>query len=217
MSKKNGILITLEGGDGVGKTTMASSLRARLDALAIKSLLVREPGGTKISEKIRSVVLDSRHFGTLLPMTEVFLFQASRAQIYGELVTPSLSRGELVIMDRSSDSSLIYQGIVRGLGRELIRQLNSFSTVNTVPDLTFLLDTPVEVSLARSKQAGVNNRIDIESIEFHQKVRQAYLQLAEEDDGNRWRVVDASRDFTLVEQEVWQTIYDFLTGSGYLL
>jgi dTMP kinase len=113
-------------------------------------------------------------------------------------------------MDRSLDSSVVYQGMVRGFGRELIDQLNAISTKNTVPDLTVLLDVPVEIGMARREQTDEQNRIDMESLDFHQKVRDAYLQLASEDTTGRWQVIDASPALEIVEEQVWQLVQPLL-------
>src|SRR3989344_9142007 len=143
-----GLLITLEGGEGGGKTTQIVRLRDKLTALGKDVIALREPGGTTVSEQIREVVLSAKNAG-MAYTTEVLLFQAARAQIYREIVLPSLAAGKVVLMDRSRDSSVVYQGIVRGFGRQLIDGLNNISTDSTYPDITYLLDVPVEIGLAR--------------------------------------------------------------------
>ena len=200
-----GFLITLEGGEGGGKTTQIVRLRDKLLKVGKDVVILREPGGTVISEQIRDVVLSSKNIG-MAYTTEVLLFQAARAQIYREIVLPSLEVGKIVVMDRSRDSSIVYQGMVRGFGKDLIEQLNNVSTKNTYPDLTILLDLPVEIGLKRRSQTNKIDRLDMESFDFHTKVRHAYLQLAKEDTSGRWSVIDASQDLEAVEQAVWQVV-----------
>ena len=215
MIKKNkGLLITLEGGEGGGKTTQIVRLKERLLKEGKDVIVLREPGGTVISEQIREVVLSSKNAG-MAYTTEVLLFQAARAQIYREIVLPSLELGKVVIMDRSRDSSVVYQGMVRGFGVHLIEQLNDISTKKTYPNLTFLLDIPVEIGLQRRKDSGKIDRLDMEAKDFHQRVREAYLQLAREDrekNGKkaRWRTIDARPSLAEVEESIYQEVSKFL-------
>ncbi len=203
MSK--GFLITLEGGEGGGKTTQIVRLRERLTDMGKDVIVLREPGGTVISEQIREVVLSSKNTGIAFT-TEVLLFQAARAQIYREIVLPSLDAGKVVLMDRSRDSSVVYQGYVRGFEISLIDQLNDISTKNTTPDLTLLLDLPVETGLQRRDESGKMDRLDMETKDFHQKVRDGYLDLAKKNQGGRWVVLDASGDIDSVEEEIWKVV-----------
>lgn len=212
ITMQRGTLITLEGGEGAGKSTLSYRIRSRLNGHSDNVVVLREPGGTFISEQIRDIVLNHKYAG-ISYTTEVLLFQAARAQIYSEVVIPSLEMGKTVIMDRSRDSSVVYQGMVRGFGRELINQLNDISTRHTVPDLTILLDVPVEIGLGRREEAGEDNRLDLESKQFHQNVRDAYLQLAQEDTSGRWHVVDASAPLEQVEEAVWQLVVPHLKTS----
>ncbi len=203
-SSNSGLLITLEGGEGGGKTTQIVRLRDRLTKAGKDVIALREPGGTTVSEQIREVVLSAKNAG-MAYTTEVLLFQAARAQIYREIVLPSLAAGKVVLMDRSRDSSVVYQGMVRGFGKELIDQLNDISTKKTVPNLTLLLDVPVQDGLARVTDAGNNNRMEMQGTAFHDKVRAAYLQLAKEDKTGRWQTIDASKSLDEVEAAIWQT------------
>lgn len=198
---KKGLLITFEGGEGCGKSTQIVRLRDVLTKAGQDVVVLREPGGTVISEQIREVVLSSKNIGIAFT-TEVLLFQAARAQIYREIVLPSLEAGKVVLMDRSRDSSVVYQGKVRGFGVELIEQLNNLSTKDTFPDLTILLDVPVEIGLSRRSKTGKMDRLDMEAQDFHQKVRDAYLELAKANDRKRWQVVDA----TLSIEEVFELV-----------
>ncbi|MEX0895568.1 MAG: dTMP kinase [Patescibacteria group bacterium] len=198
-----GLLITLEGGEGGGKTTQIVRLRDKLTKAGYEVIALREPGGTTISEQIRKVVLSAKNAG-IAYTTEVLLFQAARAQIYREIVLPSLKAGKIVLIDRSRDSSVVYQGMVRGFGRELIEQLNDISTKKTYPDITFLLDVPVQLGLKRRAADGGSNRMEMEDTDFHEQVRQAYLQLAKEDDSDRWRVIDAEQSINDIADELWE-------------
>jgi dTMP kinase len=203
--KNKGTLITFEGGEGGGKTTQLVRLRDRLTKVGQDVIVLREPGGTVISEQIREVVLSSKNSGIAFT-TEVLLFQAARAQIYREIVLPSLEAGKLVLMDRSRDSSVVYQGIVRGFGIEMVEKLNEISTKNTYPDLTFFLDVDVETGLQRREDSGKKNRIDMEAQTFHDQVRKGYLQLVADDDKNRWVTIDANQTIKEVEEQIWQEI-----------
>lgn len=200
-----GYLITLEGGEGGGKTTQSVRLRNKLTALGKDVVVLREPGGTTISEQIREVVLSPNNISMAFT-TEVLLFQAARAQIYREIVIPSLKAGKVVLMDRSRDSSVVYQGIVRGFGKDLIGQLNDLSTDKIYPNLTILLDLPVNVGLKRRSDSGKLDRLDMEATEFHDKVRVAYLELAKEDKTGRWVILDAAQDIDQVEANIWQAV-----------
>ena len=205
MSKKQGCLITLEGGEGGGKTTQAVRLRDKLTKAGLDVIVLREPGGTQISEQIRQVVLSSKNV-SMAYTTEVLLYQAARAQIYREIVLPSLTAGKIVLMDRSRDSSVVYQGMVRGFGKKMIEDLNNVSTKNTYPDLTILLDLKPEIGLDRVEKNGTSNRLEMEGLKFHQKVRKAYQQLAKEDKTGRWIVIDASQSIDLVADELWRVV-----------
>ena len=205
MTQQKGFLITLEGGGGGGKTTQIVRLRDRLHKAGKDIVVLREPGGTVISEQIREVVLSAKNVGIAFT-TEVLLFQAARAQIYRELVLPSMEAGKVVVMDRSRDSSVVYQGMVRGFGKKMIEQLNEISTKNTHPDLTLLLDVPVEEGLKRREDSGKQNRIDMEATDFHDKVRDAYLELANEDKSSRWHIVDAAESIEEVEEAIWKVV-----------
>lgn len=205
MGTDNGYLITLEGGEGGGKTTQIVRLRDRLTKEGKDVVVLREPGGTVISEQIREVVLSAKNVGIAFT-TEVLLFQAARAQIYREIVLPSMEAGKVVIIDRSRDSSVVYQGMVRGFGKDMIEQLNNVSTKNTYPNITLLLDIDVNTGLRRREDAGSMNRLDMEANDFHQKVRDAYLELAKEDKSNRWEIIDASKSIDEVEDKIWKVV-----------
>ena len=202
---QKGFLISFEGGEGSGKSTQIPIIAARLREKGQGVLTLREPGGSKIGEKIREIVLnpDSKEMAFT---TEVMLFQAERAQLYNEVILPALRECKIILIDRTRDSSLVYQGMVRRFGADLIEQLNTISTQNTYPDLTFLLDVSVEFGLQRRAQDGDQNRIDKENLDFHQQVREAYLQVAKENKGGRWHIIDADQTSEKVTEQIWAVI-----------
>ena len=197
MENKRGKLISFEGGERAGKTEQSKILEGRLADAGLEVVRLRE--------QIREVVLSAKN-QKLTDRTEVLLFQAARAQIYGEVVLPALSAGKVVLMDRTRDSSVVYQGMVRNMGVELIEKLNDISTQGTVPDLTILLDVSPEVGLKRRTEVSELDRIEMLNHGFHQKVREAYLELAKEDKDGRWVAVDAEAEFDQVSAEIWRIV-----------
>lgn len=202
--KKQGIFISFEGGEGAGKSVQILRLREQLEKLGKKIVMTREPGGTNISEQIREIVLSKKNMG-MAYTTEVLLYQAARAQVYRELILPALEMGKWVLADRTSDSSVVYQGMVRGFGVETIKQLNDLSTKKTYPDMTVLLDVSVETGLSRRNGTGVINRLDMESKEFHEKVRRGYLELAKQEP-KRFLVVDAGKSIEEITEIIWTAV-----------
>jgi dTMP kinase len=175
----SGMFITFEGIDHCGKTTQIRALAAWLKARSIAFVLVREPGGTAISEKIRDLLLDARHH-EMHAVTELLLFSSARAQLVREMIIPSLRNGITVIADRFFDSSTAYQGYGRGIDIAGIEHLNSMAADQLSPDLTFFLDISVNESLRRRAAAGtVADRMENAEREFHERVRQGYHSLAE--------------------------------------
>jgi dTMP kinase len=164
--------LALEGGDGSGKTTVASALEARLTARGDRVVVVREPGGTELGERVRDIVLDSDHVDR---WAEVFLFAAQRAQLAREVVVPALHSGAWVISDRSYYSSIAYQGRARGLGEETVRQINEIGLEGVEPDHVFVLVVDPGTALGRQERP---DRIGAESVEFQQEVYDAYADLA---------------------------------------
>lgn len=205
---REGFFITLEGGDGSGKTTVLGRVAAYLQNHSMPYLITREPGGIEIAEKIRSIILDPAHTA-MDARTEALLYAASRSQHLAEVVEPALKEGLTVLCDRFVDSSLVYQGYARGLGIEEVRSINQFATGGLMPDLTFYLDVDPEVGLSRiaANQDREVNRLDLESIAFHQKVREGYRQVVESDP-QRIVVLDANRPIHMVEQDIVQTLKD---------
>lgn len=173
-----GKFISLEGIDGSGKTTLKEQLRIQLEG-KYELLMVREPGGTDISEKVRELLLDVRNEG-ILPRAEALLYAAARAQVVEEIIRPALNSGKLVIADRYLDSTIAYQGYGRGLDIGFLKQLNSLCTDGLKPDLTLLLDIePAEGH--RRRQKGTLDRLEKEGLEFQTRVRNGYLKIQEEE------------------------------------
>ena len=202
--KSKGLLISFEGGKGAGKTVQIKLLAKELRRQGQEVVITREPGGTTISEQIRQVVLSPKNV-TMAFTTEVLLYQAARAQIYQELILPSLTAGKLVLCDRSRDSSVVYQGVARGFDEKLIEQLNDISTKNTYPDVVILLDLPVKTGLARRNGSKKIDRLDMEKKEFHEKVRKGYLKLAKRRSRN-WIVIDGAKSIDQVHRDILSTL-----------
>ena len=206
MSK--GFLVSLEGPEGAGKTSVLEALIPILEDRGVEVLTTREPGGVLIGEKIREVILDPSHT-EMDPKTELLLYIASRRQHLVEKVLPALAAGQLVIMDRFIDSSVAYQGFGRGLDIDAIDWLNQFATDGLKPDLTLYFDIEVEEGLARIA-ANSNrevNRLDMEGLDLHRKVRQGYLSLLERE-GNRIEKIDASLPLDQVIENTQQLLFD---------
>ena len=186
----SGRLITLEGGEGAGKSTALSFLAERLAATGAELVCVREPGGTAIGEAIRAILLDPDN-PELFAETELLLMFAARSQLVRETILPALSRGAVVLSDRFTDASFAYQGGGRGIDMGRIAELERWVT-GIKPDLTFLLDLPVQQGLERVRGRGPSDRIEHEAEEFFERMRATYLQRAASEPA-RWRVVDASQ------------------------
>lgn len=187
------MFITLEGPEGSGKTTAVEAAVKALQDKGYQIVRTREPGGTPIAEEIRNVILDKKNTA-MDPRTEALLYAASRRQHLVEKVWPALKEGKIVICDRYLDSSLAYQGGARGLGVDNVLNINLFATENTWPDLTLLFDIKPEEGLKRiaSNSSREVNRLDLEKIEFHNKVRETFLMLAKRYP-DRFVIIDASK------------------------
>ena len=202
------LFITFEGGEGCGKTVQSRALYRRLQRLAIPVLLTREPGGTPLGKKL-SHWLKWTDALDISPLTELLLFNASRAQLVAKVIRPSLENGLVVICDRYADSTTVYQGYGRGLDMAIVEATNQTATQGLKPDLTVLLDMPVEEGLAR-KSKERQDRFEQEDIAFHQRLREGYLKLAAEEP-QRWLVVDARQSKTEVREIVWQKVASLLS------
>ena len=187
------MFITLEGPEGSGKTTAVEAAVKKLEEMGYQIVRTREPGGTPIAEQIRNVILDKNNT-SMDGRTEALLYAASRRQHLVEKVWPALKEGKIVICDRYLDSSLAYQGGARGLGVEEILNVNLFATENTWPDLTLLFDIKPEIGLARINANSERevNRLDLEKLDFHNKVRETFLALAKRFP-DRYVIIDASQ------------------------
>jgi len=195
--------------DGSGKTTQMHRLAARLRASGHTVLETAEPGGPPVATKIRRIILDAAN-QELSPTTEILLYFASRAQNVDEWINPALSRGEIVLSDRFTDSSLVYQGIGRGLGVDAVRDLERIACRGLRPDLTILVDVDAEASLARARARNAANphpetRLDDESIDFHKRVWEAYHELARSEP-DRVKIVDGRADLDTIENAVWEIV-----------
>jgi dTMP kinase len=195
--------------DGSGKTTQMHRLADRLRSLGRTVLETVEPGGPPIAQKIRRILLDAAH-QELSPTAEILLYFASRAQNVDEWIRPALARGEIVLSDRFTDSSLAYQGIGRGLGVEAVIALDRIACRGLKPDLTILVDVDAEASLARARARNLaephcETRMDDQSLEFHLKVHGAYHALAKAEP-DRVKVVDGRQDIDSIEREVWRIV-----------
>ncbi len=186
-----GFFVSFEGPEGSGKTTQIRLLAEWLEATGKDVLRTREPGGTRIGDVVRGLLLDPMHT-EMCAETEILLFSAARAQIVNEKIRPHLNRGGVVLCDRFADSTLAYQGFGRRLDLERLRMITAFATGGLKPDLTICLDLPVQEGLRRKQgeDAGEWNRMERERLEFHERVRQGFLTLAG-DEPERWVVIDA--------------------------
>jgi dTMP kinase len=193
-----GKFITLEGGEGAGKSLNLGFVRDFLARRGVRVVMTREPGGTALGEKVRSILLGD---GEIRPETELLLVYAARAQHVAEVIRPALLRGDWVLCDRFSDASFAYQGGGRGLAVPAIQSLENWIVGDCRPDLTLLLDMPVTVGQARIQGRGAPDRFETEEIAFFERVRMAYLQRAKSE-SERIKVVDASLDLASVQAQI---------------
>ena len=199
------MFITLEGPEGSGKTSHIKPLVEWLIAQRYKVFATREPGGTNIGEQIRNVIHDLKNT-EMHPRTETLLYQAARAQIVEQVIRPKLAEGTIVISDRYYDSTIAYQGYGHQQNLDQVRALVKYATGGLTPDLTILLDVDVEVGLKRKKQNNAEwNRMDAYEVEFYRRVRAGYLEMVMEEP-KRWVVVDASRIWEEVQEELRKII-----------
>jgi dTMP kinase len=210
---KRGLFITFEGPEGSGKSTQLRRLAARLRAEGQEVFETAEPGGTPIGTQIRRVLLDAKN-QEMFPVTELLLMFACRAQNIDQWILPALAKQQIVLSDRFTDSTLVYQGIARGLGSEVVYDVDRIACRGLVPDLTLVIDVEVEMGLKRARArnqrnqdaaTSVETRIDEQEIGFHRKVRDAYHQLAS-DEPNRVKLIDGGAGEDAVAAQVWETV-----------
>jgi dTMP kinase len=212
---KLSLFITFEGIEGCGKTTQIGHLTSYLKRTDRPFLLTREPGGTEVGEKIRQILLSSEN-ARIEPMAELFLYAAARVQHFLQVIRPALGDGKIVLCDRYADATLAYQGFGRGLDPAWIEEIHARSVENVKPDLTFLLDLPVEEGLRRAwkrieKNQVKEDRFEKEAVDFHQRVREGYLTLARREP-RRIIVLDGMKDEQSLHQEIVSQLSSKLRG-----
>jgi len=214
--RRRGFFLTLEGPDGSGKSTQARLLGARLAAAGFRCLVTREPGGTPVGEAVREILLHSAELSPV-PQADALLFNAARAQQVAEVIGPALARGDVVVCDRFNDSTLAYQGYGSRMPLADLRVLGRFATGGLVPDLTVLIDLPVEVGLRRKTGDEITRFEDRHDVAFHGRVRQGFLAMAAAEPG-RWVVVDGRASSDEVADRIAGAVLDRLgpppTGPG---
>ncbi|MBI5286270.1 MAG: dTMP kinase [Deltaproteobacteria bacterium] len=219
----SGLFITFEGVEGSGKTTQMEMIKEHLEWKGYSVLATREPGGTEIGERIRGILLN-KEGETLTPWAELLLYVASRAQLVADVINPALEGGRIVLCDRFSDSTIVYQGYVKGLPLEAIKAVNRLAVGEMKPDITFVIDCPVDVGLRRAwgridmvKGGNKEDRFERKDMDFHNRVRVGYLRLAQEEP-DRIRVIKGDRDVPIIHEEICGIIEKKLevkrTGHG---
>jgi len=208
-----GRFITLEGGEGAGKSTQAKLLVSGLERRGVRVVPVREPGGTPLAEKIRAILKDNRGEAPCAE-AETLLFLAARAQLVRKTILPALEEGAWVVSDRFGDSTVAYQGYGRGMPTEAILSMNDFACAGLKPDLTILLDLPPEAGrgriVERSGRSGEEiDRIELAGADFHSRLREGFLALAAKEK-ERFAVIDAMRSVEEVRSEIWKSVSRFL-------
>lgn len=198
------MFISFEGVEGSGKSLQARLLVERLRQSGLTVLATREPGGTALGDQLRELLL-KRDDLNVDPRAEALLMNASRAQLVEHVIRPALDRQEIVVCDRYGDSTVVYQGAGRGLDKQALISVISFATAGLHPDITILLDVPVDVGLARKHHREEWNRFEAETRDFHQRVRDAYLALAQAEP-RRWQCFDGGRPAAELADEIWQLV-----------
>ncbi|MGF1483340.1 MAG: dTMP kinase [Opitutales bacterium] len=199
------MFITLEGPEGSGKSTQLERLQARLEKEGRAVVALREPGGTKLGELIRTLLKNE----AMVPEAELLLFAASRAQLVRELIQPALQAGKVVLCDRFLDSTTVYQGAARSLNAEAVAQVNALAVGGCRPDLTFVLDLPVSISFERIEARGTLDRFEQAGCDFHAAVRAGYQRLAEATP-DRVRLLDALQPLGTLEAAIWEIVREHL-------
>ena len=207
---KRGLLITLEGTEGCGKTTQLKLLEHVLRQRGIKPVVTREPGGTSVGDAVRKVLLDRQHH-EMLPVTETLLYMASRAQLVERVIKPRLAQGKVILCDRWLDATVAYQGYANGVDVRWIWALGAVATQGISPDLTLFLDLPVACGLRRAKRRGRADRIERKALRFHEKVHQGYRKIALSDPKRVKRISISERDSVAdVHEKIKSIVEEFL-------
>jgi len=207
-----GLFITFEGGEGCGKSTQSRLLLKKLEQQNVPVVLTHEPGGTALGNELRNL-LKKRRGSAISPQAELFLLAASRAQLVAEVIRPALEAGNVVICDRFTHSTMVYQGYGRGLDFTAIKMVNNMATRHLDPDLIILLDISPEQGLARKRR--LKDRFELEDLSFHRRVREGYLKMAAAEP-DRWLVIDASLPKGKVAEIIWDRVSRLLPSHSSL-
>ena len=203
--RKKGTFITFEGGEGCGKSTHIDRLVTRLRRDGYQVLVAREPGGTNVGEQIRHILQYSKQSAAMVPETELLLFCASRAQLVREVIAPALNDAHIVICDRFFDSTTVYQGVGRKIAPTAVAAINNFAIGTNLPDLTLVIDLDPRIGLERARGRELFDRMENQSLEFYDRVRQGYLELAGREE-RRVKVIDGSRSLEAIEKQIWDLV-----------
>ena len=206
---KKGTFITFEGGEGCGKSTHIDRLVTHLRQDGYQVLIAREPGGTDVGEQIRHILQYSKQSAAMVPETELLLFCASRAQLVHEVIEPALNDSRVVICDRFFDSTTVYQGVGRKITPQAVAAINSFAVGANLPDLTLVIDLDPRIGLERARGRELFDRMENQSLEFYERVRQGYLDLARRE-AQRVKVIDGSRSIEVIEKQIWDLVKSVL-------
>ncbi|MGQ9569457.1 MAG: dTMP kinase [Thermodesulfovibrionales bacterium] len=212
---KKGLFISFEGIEGTGKTEQSKLLYKYLKKKRYKVILTGEPGGSKIGLKIRDLLLSIEN-KKMTPISELLLYNASRAQHINEVILPSLKNGFIVISDRFIDSTKVYQGYGRGIDIKLIESIEEIVTKGLKPDLTILLDLDVKIGLKRNRGINKKDRLELEDVKFHKKVREGYLEIAEKEP-ERIKLIDASGSIEEIHKKIIEVVKDFIGNKESLI
>lgn len=208
-----GLFITIEGNDGSGKSTVINELKKELEKLNLEVIYSREPGGSYIAEKIRNVILDVDNEG-MDKKTEALLYAASRREHLVDTILPAINEGKIIICDRFIDSSLAYQGVARGIGIDEVYNMNQFATEGFMPDLTIYLLVDAKLGLSRKKNQKELDRLELEKLDFHEKVYDAYIELSQRFK-DRVRIVDGGLPIKEECDCVNKIVLDFIKERGF--
>lgn len=206
-----GLFITLEGGDGAGKSTQIDNITRFFEKKGLVVVHTREPGGTEIGEKLRGILLDKNNT-EMSPVTEMMIYASSRAQHVREKILPALERGEIVICDRFTDSSIAYQAYGRGLG-DMVAEVNAYATGGLEPDITFWMDIDPEAGKARASKAGELDRLELEKMDFHYRVYDGYSKIAQKYP-DRVKRIDAAESVDVIKDKIYAYLEELCSRNG---